>query len=150
MSLAIGSEMGNRVRRPNINDKAYQPWKLFEVDITPNALLSIITTIQRASLLLPVAESVGQLKWLYLESTSRRLIDLEAFDEASRGPIGSLNLLWRTRGRALLAGLGALLAVLALATEPFTQQALTYLVKLDLVTNETATIGRTSKLVCLV
>ncbi|CAN9102278.1 unnamed protein product [Alternaria alternata] len=49
--------------------------------------------------------------------------DFEIFDKASRGPLGALMLLFRTKGRSL-AALGALLIVLLLAIDTFFQQVI--------------------------
>lgn len=61
-------------------------------------ILSILSTIMRACMLLPVATCIGQLKWSWFRSR-RRLVDVERFDEASRGITGSLVLLWTVRFR---------------------------------------------------
>lgn len=47
-----------------------------------------------------VGAAISQSKWLwYRQSEPRRLQDLELFDQASRGPWGSLELLFRLRAR---------------------------------------------------
>ena len=52
--------------------------------------------------------------------------DLVTYDSASRGPLGALALLWTVNFRHILSSLGALIVVLALATEPFAQQIIHY------------------------
>jgi hypothetical protein len=59
-------------------------------------ILSILSAVMRASMLLPVATAISQLKWSWFRS-HRRLLDIERFDEASRGITGSLRLLWTVR-----------------------------------------------------
>lgn len=49
-------------------------------------------------------------------------MDLQIFDDASRGPLGALSLILRIRWGAMLASLGALLTILALAQDAFYQQ----------------------------
>jgi hypothetical protein len=61
-------------------------------------ILAISSAIMRASMLLPVATAIGQLRWSWFRS-SRRLIDIERFDEASRGIIGSAKLMFYVRFR---------------------------------------------------
>ncbi|KAI0817888.1 hypothetical protein GGR55DRAFT_622433 [Xylaria sp. FL0064] len=43
--------------------------------------------------MLPPSECISQLKWQWFSQQPRRLIDIEHFDAASRGPWGSLRFL---------------------------------------------------------
>lgn len=63
-------------------------------NITLNSVLSWFTTLFKASLLVPVAACFGQASWAHYRSGSRPLTDLAIYDSASRGPIGSMQLLW--------------------------------------------------------
>ena len=92
--------------------------------ITVNTYISFLVTIAKAALLVPVADSIGQLKWLWFQQP-RRLEYIQIFDDASRGPLGALQLMVRTRGVRLVS-LGAVITVLALAMDPFTQQIVAY------------------------
>lgn len=78
-----------------LNNKEYKSWKIARVDFTPNTIISIIATFTKASLLLPVAEVLSQLKWLHFQDRIQQLSHLQVFDDASRGPLGSLRLLWK-------------------------------------------------------
>lgn len=127
----------------SINGKPYEAWQLLRTDITPNTLLSIVSTLAKSSLLLTIAAGLGQAKWLHLQK-DRRLADIQAFDEATRGPLGALRLLWRTRLRALLAAVGCMLTILVLATEPFVQQILTYSSVIGVASNETCAVAAMS------
>ena len=96
--------------------------------LTLNGLVAILSTITRASLLVPVASAVSQSKWSwFLPARSavkgRPLRDLNYFDDASRGSWGSLRLLWNLRGRQFVC-IGAILTLLALAFDTFSQQVL--------------------------
>ena len=64
--------------------------------ITLNTFISLLATLARAALALPIAESISQLKWVWFQR-SHRLLDVQAFDSASRGPLGSLSLLQVTK-----------------------------------------------------
>jgi len=90
------------------------PWNV-------NSVLAFAVTIMKASLLVPVASSLGQLKWHWFRM-SRSLKGLELFDEASRGTLGSIRLLW-TLKFWYLASLGALITVLTLSVDTFVQNA---------------------------
>ncbi|KAK5125245.1 hypothetical protein LTR85_000921 [Meristemomyces frigidus] len=126
-----------------VNGKPYHPWRLGNVHISPNTLLSIVSTVSKASFLLPVTEALSQLKWTYFQQQPHRVIDFQRFDDAGRGPLGALKLLWVVKVQAVVASCGAIIMILALATEPFTQQILSYPSIATNATNGTATIGAT-------
>ncbi|KAF7188321.1 hypothetical protein HII31_10385 [Pseudocercospora fuligena] len=115
-------------------------WKL---PISPNALISIFTTVSKSAALLVLAEGICQLKWIFFSQSSRRLKDFASFDEASRGPWGALLFISSVGPRAWTAALGALVIVLTLAMEPFVQQVLTYPTGMIPSGNVSATIGTT-------
>lgn len=72
----------------------------------------------------PIVECISQLKWLWFVR-KERLLGFQAFDDASRGPTGSLVLLGKLRGFHLVS-LGAAITIVAVAFGPFTQQVVTY------------------------
>jgi hypothetical protein len=100
-----------------------KPMRLWTLPIQPNSLVAVFSTITKSALLVPIAESIGQLKWDYF-SKPRAVQHMQTFDQASRGPWGALVFLWKTRGTAILATFGSLITVLMLAFEPFTQQVI--------------------------
>ncbi|OAF98754.1 uncharacterized protein CC84DRAFT_1210624 [Paraphaeosphaeria sporulosa] len=94
--------------------------------LTLNAYISVLAKIASAALLLPVSEALGQLKWSWFQGdNSKKMWDFEIFDNASRGPWGSLLLIIRTKGRSL-AALGACVTIMALCLDPFFQQVVEY------------------------
>lgn len=105
-----------------MDGKSVNDWKIM---IQPNSLVAVFSTIAKSSLLFPLAECMGQLKWAYFERP-RKVSEMQIFDMASRGPWGSLQLLWTTKGRAMLASLGAVVTILMLAFEPFAQQVIVF------------------------
>lgn len=107
-----------------INNSSLAAWKL---PISPSTMISTFITIAKTSMLLPIAEGLSQLKWLYYWTTRskyRPLDEIEAFDDASRGPWGSLLIFFCIgfRKGSFLALLGALITVATLAMGPFAQQ----------------------------
>lgn len=105
------------------HDKNLPKWPL---GLTINAYISILSKIASAALLLPVSEALGQLKWSWFQGdNSKKMWDFEIFDNASRGPWGSLLLLVRTKGRSL-AALGAAVTIFSLCLDPFFQQVVEY------------------------
>lgn len=97
--------------------------------LTLNTIVSILATACKSSLLFLVAESIGQLKWVWFfqqrKDTKRPLQDIQSFDGASRGPLGSLTILFEHKGLSL-ASLGATITLLSLAFDPFIQQIIDY------------------------
>ncbi len=95
--------------------------------LQPSTLISTLVTAVQSSMMLVVAEVFGQLKWLHMSlPKAQPLEDLETFESAGRGPLGSLGLLYRWQpDRAPLAPLvytAAFVTVAALAMGPFAQQ----------------------------
>ncbi len=76
-----------------------QPEPQWGGSITLNTIAAIISTAFRAALIIPVAACISQLSWLNLSGKSNSLEDHCFYDQASRGPIGSLRLLFHTRLR---------------------------------------------------
>jgi hypothetical protein len=64
-----------------------------------NTLVAILSTASKAALLFPVAQCISQFKWIWFYQKSRKLSDFSAFDNASRGIWGSLELARGTRLR---------------------------------------------------
>lgn len=75
------------------DDKAMFDWK----GVTLNAVVSILTTASKAALLYTTSELISQWKWIVFTTTRRPLIDFQRIDAASRGPFGSLEMIWRSR-----------------------------------------------------
>ncbi|TID18691.1 hypothetical protein E2P81_ATG05672 [Venturia nashicola] len=90
-----------------------------------NTVVSVMSTMFRINVLVPVAAGMSQMGWIWLARRERRLDDISCFDAASRGPWGCLRLLGRTKF-GHLASLGAWLSIACLALGPFFQQAVRY------------------------
>jgi len=67
--------------------------------ITLNTIVSTLSTFSKAALMLAVAESTSQWKWILYARDERRLIDFELIDRASRGLRGSWVMLWMRNSR---------------------------------------------------
>ncbi|KAF9772784.1 hypothetical protein IL306_009484 [Fusarium sp. DS 682] len=80
-----------------------------------------------ASMVIPVSEDLSQLKWNAFARSQRPLDDLKTFDQASRGPFGSLLLLSKTRGRLLgVSTVAAIVLISGLATSSLTQATIAF------------------------
>ncbi|KAL4915003.1 hypothetical protein BDW62DRAFT_204092 [Aspergillus aurantiobrunneus] len=95
--------------------------------LTLNAIVSILAAGSKSSLIFVAGEWIGQLKWIWFQR-KQALIDMQIFDNASRGPWGSFILLYRHKGCSLVS-LGALITIISLAIDPFMQQLFSYPVR---------------------
>lgn len=95
--LALASLLGLVAILFVYNGKPNPEWSMAHIgSITLNTIISIISTVFRATLLVPVAQSISQSCWVWFKRP-RPLQDVVYYDFASRGPYGSLQLLSRIR-----------------------------------------------------
>ena len=66
--------------------------------VTLNAIISILSVAIKAALAYVVSECLAQWKWILFWREERPLIDFDRIEGATRGPLGSLRVLLRTRG----------------------------------------------------
>jgi putative exporter of polyketide antibiotics len=71
-----------------------RPNPLWTGDITLNTAISIASILFRVGLMVPMASCISQLSWIWLSRERRPLYDVVRFDQASRSPYGSLQLLF--------------------------------------------------------
>ncbi|KAF0319403.1 hypothetical protein GQ607_013371 [Colletotrichum asianum] len=100
-----------------VNDQPLSNWT-FPVSLS--AVISILTTACSAAIMHGVSTFISQLKWLHFKNGPQKLEHLEKFDEASRGPLGSLKFLVSMKWN--LAAIGALVTIFRLGLSPLTQQ----------------------------
>lgn len=86
-----------------------------------NAIISILATVSGSSMLFSISAAMGQAKWDWISEQPRPLRDLELLDEASRGPLGSFEMLCH-RTVLSITTLGSVATLLNLAVGPFVQQ----------------------------
>lgn len=113
-------------------------------NILLNALISVLSTAAKSSLLFAVVGTLGQVKWAWF-TENRQLSDMQTFDDATRGPWGALFLLF-SRSIRPLASLGAAITRLALAYGPFLQQLVRYPVVQERVATTQATTKKATTL----
>jgi hypothetical protein len=71
-----------------------KPVSLYSFGKYVTTVLEVLSTVLKASLMIPVVGSLGQLKWrLFRGSQPYGLAALEKFNDAARGSLGSLKLL---------------------------------------------------------
>lgn len=94
--------------------------------ITLNTIMSILIVLLRAALGYVIAECLGQQKWLSFRQKDRSLIDLDNYDRATRGPVGSLLLLGHPSTWSLRPVAGILLMMLSVGIGPVSQQLISF------------------------
>jgi hypothetical protein len=118
-----------------------KPMTRWKAIAQPNTVVSALSTLAKSSMLMVVGQALGQLKWQHFESRPRRLIEFEIFENASRGPWGALDFLYRIHWRALAGSTGAIITVLAVAMDPFAQQVIQFDSRPVTSRNETSVIS---------
>jgi hypothetical protein len=73
------------------NDKLQKDW---HSDVQITAFVAALAQVSQSALLVPTASSIAQLKWKWISAVQRPAMDIQRFDLASRGPDGSMRLLW--------------------------------------------------------
>lgn len=73
------------------------PFREQNFQLTINSLLSILSVFGSTCAMIPVTKGLGQLKYVWFMEQDRKLADLEMFDSASRGKLGSAQLIWKLR-----------------------------------------------------
>ena len=120
-----------------IADKPLQDWSL---PIQPNSLIAVLTTIGKTAMMVSVVSCLSQLKFRHFAS-SQPLQHLQLFDDASRGPWGSLMMILSIHKRNPLAVALALITIVGLGIEPSAQQILDFRSDWTVVKNVTAELS---------
>ncbi|KAL2209524.1 hypothetical protein CC79DRAFT_1367709 [Sarocladium strictum] len=102
------------------NNKPLPSWY---ANLTVNTVVALLATTCRAATIIPISEGISQLKWNWFATRTRPLQDLKVFDEASRGPWGSLRMVLMAKGHVFTT-VAALVLTTGLATSTFTQSAI--------------------------
>jgi hypothetical protein len=98
----------------------------FGSSLTLNTLVAIIAAVAKLLLLFPVAECIGQLRWIWFSRGYRQLGDFATWDYAARGSVWSgFELIWTTR-MGSVASVGAVITLFAVAIDPLSQQLIAY------------------------
>ncbi|KAF8855608.1 hypothetical protein BDZ45DRAFT_746359 [Acephala macrosclerotiorum] len=119
MGIAIALVATIIVTLAHFDGQVVRDWPLH---INLSTLIAVLSTVLRATMMVVVAEVIGQLKWSWF-SRPWPLNHLQHFDDASQGVIGSSRLPFAAP-TSILAVLAAFITILSLAIGPFTQQAI--------------------------
>ncbi|KAG8159745.1 hypothetical protein KVR01_010382 [Diaporthe batatas] len=112
----------------NINGLLLSSWTS-RIALQPNTVISALSTLGKAAMMLPVGESISQLKWLHAVRKTARPEHMQTFDDASRGPLGSAAFFWAGRkygSLGFLTYVGCALTIAAVALDPFAQQIISF------------------------
>ncbi|CAJ2499690.1 Uu.00g025430.m01.CDS01 [Anthostomella pinea] len=123
-----------------IDNRPLESWSL---PIQPNSLIAVLTTVAKAAMMVPAASCISQLKWRHFTMRARRLVDLQLFDDASRGPWGSVIIIWSLpfRARALLASGFAFVTIVALGIDASAQQVIEFTLQSSPLSNASVELG---------
>ncbi|KAI1193690.1 hypothetical protein F5X97DRAFT_338685 [Nemania serpens] len=111
-------------------DRPLSEW-IFHDTFSINGLVALLSTMMKSALLVPITSAIGQEKWAWFSSPTinsqklskpgKPLRDLQCLDDASRGPWGSFIWLTRTISQPNFVQIGALLTILAIGIDTFSQ-----------------------------
>lgn len=107
----------------NVRDTKLADWPY---EIQPSSVISVLTTISKTAMMVPIASCISQLKWRHMQLRPRPLNHLQVFDDASRGPWGSAVMAWKLPFQSFLGWALALVTIVALGIEPSAQNILDF------------------------
>lgn len=141
VAISIACMMAAITVLANFNNTRLSDWSL---SLQPNTIISILVTVAKSAMLFSVSTCLSQLKWRHFQArpAGRPLGHLQDFDEASRGPLGSLIFLKNHRLAAFTPFTLALITVASLAIDPMAQEVLKYPTKESPLHNVTGGIGQ--------
>ncbi|KAH7144313.1 hypothetical protein B0J13DRAFT_635348 [Dactylonectria estremocensis] len=123
-------------------DKPLSKWSLF---LSLNTVVSILALINKAPLAFVVGSCLTQEKWAWYSKRQGPLSTFVSIEEASRGPLGCLWLLWDLKVSHWVS-FGAAITICLLAIDPFIQSIIFYSGDFANIDSLTASIPRASKL----
>lgn len=121
-----------------IDRMSLERWSLW---IQPNAVIAILATFTKTSMMVPVVSCISQLKWLHFRTVPRPLSHLDVIDDVSRGPWGALVLLSKLPRSSITISMLAVITIINLGIEPSAQQVLETSTRLSKLANASAEVG---------
>ncbi|CAM1506822.1 Fc.00g064630.m01.CDS01 [Cosmosporella sp. VM-42] len=122
-----------------------KPLATWTAPLSLNTMVSILTLAIRTPLAFVVGACLAQGKWTWFSRRQGPLSTFIAIEEAGRGPLGSLTLLWELRLRHWVS-FGAVVTLALLVIDPFLQGVIMYQGEISTTSNGTASIVRAAKL----
>ncbi|KAJ3580300.1 hypothetical protein NPX13_g261 [Xylaria arbuscula] len=122
-----------------------QPLSTWNFVFSVNTVVSTLSILVKTPLAFAIGSCLGQGKWSWFTKQPGPLSGFVAFDDAGRGPLGCVALLWWLKSRHW-ASLGAWVTLLLLGVDPFWQAVLQYSGKLVLVEHDNSSILTSQRL----
>ena len=91
--------------------------------VSLNVVVALIATILKSLVIFTVSDCLGQAKWIWLSWKQRSLNDFALIDQGSRGPLGSIKMLWQPPMARSFISFGAILIILSVPMDFFVQLA---------------------------
>lgn len=113
LMLSLVAIMGSILLLRRYEGKPIPKWAWAHNGVSFNSLLSLLSAISRGSLMVPLAEGMGQLMWLAYAERERGLHWVDVYSDTIRGPMGALEMIWRRKGWGIEC-VGALVLLLTL------------------------------------
>ncbi|KAK4159869.1 hypothetical protein QBC43DRAFT_326471 [Cladorrhinum sp. PSN259] len=105
-----------------VDGKQLNDWNFY---FSINTVVSTIAIVMRTPLAFVVGSCIGHSKWSWFKKRPGPLSGFVLFDDASRGPLGSLGLLWWLKLKHWSA-IGAFVTVALVAVDPIFQALVVY------------------------
>lgn len=94
---SVGLFVGMAAILKSVNGQPVPEWRIGAHGLSLNALVALLATLDKVSLMMPVSDCLGQLKWNWHSGRGKSVRDFETFDKASRGEWGSICFLLHPR-----------------------------------------------------
>ncbi|OTA93759.1 hypothetical protein M434DRAFT_72607 [Hypoxylon sp. CO27-5] len=102
-----------------------RPLDQWNSTLSLNTLVSGLGAVSRTSLGFVISSCLGQVKWNWFKKRPDNLIAFDRFDDASRGPWGSLWLIIWLRASHWVT-IGAIVTIILMGFEPFLQAVISF------------------------
>ncbi|KAF4467831.1 zinc-binding oxidoreductase [Fusarium albosuccineum] len=122
-----------------------QPLSKWTMPLSLNTIVSLLSVMIKTPLAFVVGNCIAQGKWTWFSKRQGPLAAFVAIEEAGRGPLGSLQLMFKLKFRHWVS-FGAAITIGLLAIDPLLQSVILYQGKISPATGSMATIARSSKL----
>ncbi|KAF6829860.1 hypothetical protein CPLU01_07696 [Colletotrichum plurivorum] len=122
VALSIAALVAISVLLPLYNGRPLSSWSF---RFSFNTVVSVLGATSRATLAFAVSACISQGKWNWFRRREDSIMVFDRFEEASRGPWGSMRLLWWSKLRHWIA-VGAFATVILVGFEPFLQAIITF------------------------
>ncbi|KAH6642484.1 hypothetical protein C7974DRAFT_468834 [Boeremia exigua] len=118
--LSVGLNIAIAVLLAQFDTQTVPDWGQY---LNLNALLALLSTFLRATLVIIISQVVSQRKWMWFSDQKRPLADLEIFDAGSRGTLGAMSLIFKVLWRDPVTVIAGSTVAVSFLVGPFVQQA---------------------------